>query len=1768
MRNRLCLILALLSTVVLGAWADGASSFGGGDGSVKDPYIIKTAEHWNQFASDVNGGNTYSGSYFLLDYDITVTTMVGTGTSGNNAKPFCGTFDGGGHTLTFNYDGSGDDIAPFRFIRNALVTNLHVAGQIKTSGRHAGGLACRTYGTTRIVGCRVSTVILSSHQGDGTHGGIVALKPDWSSAHLTIEGCVYDGKIVTTNGTTLCGGFVGYTSYGSLTIKNSIYAPAAAATGETAVNSEYTFYRYNDKHPGTLTLTNSYYTKPLGYTQGKQAHSIGFPPDVDITVVPTGDVTEYQVSGITGYAGNQCVKYNGVVYAGNEDVVTLTFTHNYVGSTVKNYKVIDNDATLTYNATEGYYTLTMANTDVIIGFSMVGPGYYQLEGNGTADSPYIINSTDVWDYIVSLVNYGQKYFSDTDGQESLFEYATAYYKLTEDIEVETMMGSENHKFKGHFDGNGHTLTVNYNSNEQFAAPFRYVEGAVISNLRVAGTITTEKKFAAGFVANAKGYNTMTNCRSSVTINSIVNGDGTHGGFVAINTEGTFKMEGCTFDGSLLGSETNNCGGFVGWNETNGSTEGVVYFKNCFLAPTSITVDIGHTYARSRINDGARVQMYSSFCRTNFGDNQQIRVYSISAGNGVTVETPQSPVNTYNVSGITMYDTGVKFDGALYAKEDQYMSLNLGYTGTGTLSGFAPTAGTLSGDINPFTLSMTHADAVINATLSDESSGWSGSGKGTSSSPYVISTTAQWDEFANNVNNGVFGFAGAYYQLAASITVSTMVGTDGHKFKGNFDGNGYTLTLNYGTDQSPISENYCAPFRYIEGADIHDLVVGGTIYTKNMFAASIAGFALNDNTITDCRSSVTINSSFSGDGTHGGFVANCQNNDDGATYVTFTRCAFDGTLIGTTTYSWGGFVGWTEGNDWAGVKFIECLFAPSKVNVNTDDCATFSRGRENNNSHISVNNCYYTQSLGAMQGEMAYKQKPDNTTSEAITIAGVTVFVKKIFVTDVAATNITPTTATIGWTGSDACSNYQVRYRVKQNQDVYSTDFEDGMPNGWTMFDNDDDEPNWTYSDGEKKGMAHSGNCCMYSASYINNYGAMEPDNWLVSPPLTLSGTMKVWLKGQDGDEYREHFAIYLSLTGNSKNDFVDEKGNLINTVITLVPETETTCEYQEYTADLSAYNGQNKTGYIAIRHFNCYDEFYLVLDDFSIYDDNAGGEWMTMLASTSGTTTITDLEPDTDYEYQVEYQYDGKTFYTPTATLTTLNANIAPFDLSATGITANTAIINWTGYGDSYNLFYNKGGEAKVTLSVPNDIWDDGSGYQMLLDANHNTFGNIIPESGGLTTSGDALDEIYDYFECKIPENADGNLGTKNVVDGTNGNKSVTITIPAGTYDWCITNPSPNDRVWIASEKGNVGGRQDDFVFEGGKHYTFTVTLDPDDGSHDHVDMTIENDTSLDPGDVTTITGITTTSYTLSDLTALTNYIVYVQTVVGEKSSEWSSMLFSTLDATNIGLLDDGDNSGVIAANIGQQRNVTLVGRTFYKDNNWNTLCLPFAVTDGDETDGVTFSGTLLEGATVLTFDNATFENSALTLNFKEVTVLDPGKPYLIKWANNSEQPTIVNPVFNGVTISNTTTSENVVTSGIVSFKGQYAPLNISENNGETIFYLGSGNTFYYPNDAMTIGSCRAYFQINTNLGDVNGDGTISVTDMTMIVDYILGESNDNFIVENADINCDGSISVADVMALVNIILGDNSVINIVVNGTDGLTFGAYGSGPARVSQK
>ena len=65
--------------------------------------------------------------------------------------------------------------------------------------------------------------------------------------------------------------------------------------------------------------------------------------------------------------------------------------------------------------------------------------------------------------------------------------------------------------------------------------------------------------------------------------------------------------------------------------------------------------------------------------------------------------------------------------------------------------------------------------------------------------------------------------------------------------------------------------------------------------------------------------------------------------------------------------------------------------------------------------------------------------------------------------------------------------------------------------------------------------------------------------------------------------------------------------------------------------------------------------------------------------------------------------------------------------------------------------------------------------------------------------------------------------------------------------------------------------------------------------------------------------------------------------------------------------------------------------------------------------------------------------------------------------------------------------------------------------------------------------------------GDVNGDGSINVTDVGMVIDHILEHTPAGFIAEAADINGDGDINVTDVGLIIDIILSDNSAREVLM---------------------
>ena len=227
--------------------------------------------------------------------------------------------------------------------------------------------------------------------------------------------------------------------------------------------------------------------------------------------------------------------------------------------------------------------------------------------------------------------------------------------------------------------------------------------------------------------------------------------------------------------------------------------------------------------------------------------------------------------------------------------------------------------------------------------------------------------------------------------------------------------------------------------------------------------------------------------------------------------------------------------------------------------------------------------------------------------------------------EINVTDVTATAATVDWTDSGIDpTSWDVRYKP-------TVSFETGeLPEGWTTIDADGDGYNWEVT--ETGDRSNSGNYSVSSASYVNNVGAVEPDNWLISPEVTLGGSISFWAAGQDPSWAAEHFAVYVSTTDNTD----------LAAFVRVAPETEgedyvASGNYKKYSVDLSQFNGK---GYVAIRHYNITDMFRLNIDDISIVEPDKQ-EWTELNGQTSHPVALEELTPATGYEVQVRTHFNS-----------------------------------------------------------------------------------------------------------------------------------------------------------------------------------------------------------------------------------------------------------------------------------------------------------------------------------------------------------------------------------------------------------------------------------------------------------------------------------------------------------------------------------------------
>lgn len=169
---------------------------------------------------------------------------------------------------------------------------------------------------------------------------------------------------------------------------------------------------------------------------------------------------------------------------------------------------------------------------------------------------------------------------------------------------------------------------------------------------------------------------------------------------------------------------------------------------------------------------------------------------------------------------------------------------------------------------------------------------------------------------------------------------------------------------------------------------------------------------------------------------------------------------------------------------------------------------------------------------------------------------------------------------------------------KAQTPIFSESFNGGIPETWANIDADGDGYYW--SNLQLPGHLGDGDTCVSSQSYINNVGPLTPDNWLVTPAITIPATglyeLTFWLQAQDASYPAEHYGIYVTTSNDIENP----------NVYTLIYEetmdaaggSRETGTWKQKSVFMDEYAGQ--TIHIAFRHFNTTDQYFLNLDDVQI----------------------------------------------------------------------------------------------------------------------------------------------------------------------------------------------------------------------------------------------------------------------------------------------------------------------------------------------------------------------------------------------------------------------------------------------------------------------------------------------------------------------------------------------------------------------------------------
>ena len=693
-------------------------------------------------------------------------------------------------------------------------------------------------------------------------------------------------------------------------------------------------------------------------------------------------------------------------------------------------------------------------------------------------------------------------------------------------------------------------------------------------------------------------------------------------------------------------------------------------------------------------------------------------------------------------------------------------------------------------------------------------------------------------------------------------------------------------------------------------------------------------------------------------------------------------------------------------------------------------------------------------------------------------------------TDLAVSDITSSSAVISWDGS--AESYNLRYTTyTPGTVVFTEDFENGLDaQGWTVVRNG--EGNY-WTDWQKESATgfvghknHGGKWGAMARDYNGNE-TVNVDNWLITPQLALGGTLTCWM-------YDMYFSaqcdIYVCTAAFDPYNF-DES------VFTKVYEpVNAYAEWTEQTVDLSAYTGE--MGYIAFRHKGD----VLFIDDVTITGPIDLSDTWTDVPNVTSPYTLGGLAEDTSYMVEVQAVQGNVASEWVGITFTIPSSNPVPYNITA-DLAADGATLTWEGTGDFYIVRYRTVGDTEAVFF---DDFENGLDQWTVYTEgessrpngwNSQTSSNIATAYSGdhfagawstncnadnwLVTPQLTLGKELRFWVCVNKYNPD----SYEVRLSTTGNA-----ITDFTEELQALAPAPDNGGWnevvidLSAYAGQTG-----YIAIRHACYDNNFLFVDDFGVYDYTIRT---------GDWEQMTAYDKTA-TLSGFATNTGYEYQIQSIRESSESQWSAIQ----DFALLTLANDEDNTSLINAFNGKKAHVTLAGRTFYKDGNWNTIFLPFDIKYDD------LASTPLAGADFrsLTGNDYDGENTILKFSINLTLWYDDFEgnyPHIIKWESGSD---IVNPEFANVTITSETDYTQIYnhTSGIrVTFKGTYDPITFANEN-KSILFVGAGNKLYWPLPGASIGAMRCYFEITgltagikeciMDFGESDPDGISEISD-------------------------------------------------------------------------